>query len=66
MKTAQIDEYLPTLMFGFQLVKGKDVLHQMWVTPTGLTEWREIPVIREGLQRPAAIAGYLEDDDEND
>ena len=61
---AEIDEFLPTMQFGFQLDGEKTVLCQMWVTPMGLTEWRPVPVVELGPTRKPAIAGYLEDDDD--
>ena len=59
-------EFQPTLFFGFQLVKGEQLLHQMWVNQQGLSEWRPVPVIQEGPQtkRPDAIAGYVPEDQE--
>jgi hypothetical protein len=71
---AQIDEFLPTMQFGFQLTedeyglepKGhKQVLCQMWVTPMGLTEWRPVSMVELGPQRKPSIAGYLEEDDDD-
>lgn len=58
------DEFLPTIQFGFQLVRDEQVLHQLWITPLGKTEWRPVPMIELGPTRKPAIAGYLEDDDD--
>ncbi len=59
------DEYLPTIQFGFQLTSdNREILHQLWVTPMGLTEWRPVPMIELGPQRKPAVAGYLEGDDD--
>ena len=58
-------EFQPTLFFGFQLVEDKQLLHQMWVTQHGLSEWRPVPMITEGPlpKRTEAIAGFVEDED---
>lgn len=59
------DEFLPTVCFGFMLKNGQTLLHQMWVTPMGRTEWREVPMLELTPNRKPAVAGYLEDDDED-
>lgn len=58
------DDWLPTIQFGFQLVEGEQILHQLWITPMGLTEWRPVPMIELGPQRKPAVAGYYEDEDD--
>jgi hypothetical protein len=64
VKPVSHDEFLPTIQFGFQLHKGKEILHQLWITPLGLTEWRPVPMIELGPTRKPAVAGFLEDDDD--
>ena len=61
---AEPDEFLPTVCFGFQMVKGEQVLHQMYVTPMGLTQWRPVPMIELGPTREPCVAGTLSDADE--
>jgi hypothetical protein len=65
MSEVKHDDWLPTIQFGFLLDShDKHILHQMWVTPMGLTEWRPVPMIELGQQRKPSVAGYLGDDDE--
>ena len=63
MTIAKQDEFLPTMMFGFQLEDDKTVLCQMWVTPLGLSEWRPVPMVELGSNRKPTVAGYLDEDD---
>lgn len=65
MSSANQDEFMPTIMFGFMLKDGKNILHQMWVTPMGLTEWRQVPMLELSSERKPAVAGYLEENDED-
>jgi hypothetical protein len=55
-------------MFGFMPdPKGKQVLCQMWVNALGLTEFRPVPMVELDKNRKPAVAGYLEEtEDEND
>ena len=62
---SEIDQFHPTLMFGFQ-VNGEDeqVLCQMWVTPTGLAEYRPVPMVELNEKRKPCVTGYIEGDDD--
>ena len=60
------DAFAPSLFFGFQLIEGKDTLHQMFVDGQGKCEWRPVPTITEGIQtKKDAIAGWIPEEDEN-
>lgn len=63
MSSVEQDTFMPTVMFGFMLKDGKNILHQMWVTPLGLTEWRQVPMLELTTDRKPAVAGYLPDED---
>lgn len=58
-----MNEFQPTLFFGFQT--DKKGLHQMWVDQYGNVEWRKVPMVNmKPPERKEAIAGYFEDDSE--
>lgn len=51
-------------MFGFVEVKGKSVLHQLWVNPLGQSQYRPVPMVElDAANRAACVTGYLPDDD---
>jgi len=52
---SNIEDFHPTVMFGF--IDGK--LHQLWVNPLGLSEYRPVPVVEmKASGKPACVAGY--------
>ena len=54
-------------MFGFIVNgKGDQELSQMFVSVLGNTIWRPVPMIKEGAQRPAASAGWVPEEGEED
>lgn len=58
-----MNDFQPTLFFGFQLVEGEQKLHQMFVHQTGATEWRLVPMIELGKKdRAECIVGTLPED----
>ncbi len=62
MATVNIDEWMPTLQFGFQLNGSDNVLCQLWMTAQGLTQWRPVPMIEVNEERKSAVAGYYDED----
>lgn len=59
--------FYPTVAFGFSGPKGQEKLHQMWIGTLGTIEWRPVPLLQlaKGNKRPAAIAGVVEQEDED-
>jgi len=53
MVVSKVDQFHPSMMFGF--IDGK--LHQLWVNPLGMSEYRPVPVV-ETSGKPACVAGY--------
>ena len=60
------DEQLyPVMFFGFNLVKGEQVLSQMYVDQWGNSQWKPVPMINVGDKpKTPAIAGYVPEDQE--
>ena len=56
--------FYATVAFGF----SHDRLHQMWLGTMGTVDWRPVPMIELGKQppKPAAIAGWVSEDDEGE
>jgi hypothetical protein len=59
------EELYPTVAFGFAPIKGKMMLHQMWVDQWGNVEWKPVPMIepKKGM-RSDSIAGFVPEEDE--
>ena len=60
------DEQLyPVMFFGFNLVKGEQVLSQMYVDQWGNSTWQPVPMINvDDKPKTPAIAGYVPEDQE--
>lgn len=56
----------PTLAFGIMPVNGQDRIHQLCVAETGEIDWVMVPMIELGplKSRPAAIAGFVDESEE--
>lgn len=63
---SDVDQFHPTLMFGFQLNGDKEqVLCQMWVNPLGMVEYRPVPMVELDDKRKACVTGYIEGENDD-
>lgn len=42
MVEVDLDQWLPTVCLTFIEIDGHWTLHQLWITPLGQTDWRQI------------------------
>ena len=56
------EQFYPTVCFGITMVGEKTVMSQMVVDQWGTVEWRPVPMVEMKQERPAAIAGTIEDE----
>lgn len=59
MITANHDEWVPTMLMGY----AGDRLQQLWITPLGAQEWRDIPV-RDPRGFPETVVGHVDQKEE--
>ena len=60
------EPYYPTVAFGFIMLEGKTILHQMWVDQWGKVEWRPVPMLDLPKHtRSDSIAGFVPEEEEN-
>jgi hypothetical protein len=64
------EAFYPTVSFAFSVVKGKTILHQLWVDQWGRSEWRPVPLMQIDdagkLTRAPSIAGFVPEEDEGE
>ena len=60
-----VEVFVPTVMLGFIEKGGRQMLHQLYVSALGNTEWRKVPMMTDqGKMRHEAVVGAVEEEQE--
>lgn len=61
---ASHETWVPTVMLGYFNVDGKLLLHQLWITELGSTEWRQVKIMSASHKNRPSVETLVFNDNE--